>query len=73
MPHMSVMEEAATKKVLDYPFAAKYCIAINNYKARTLVLHTTNSSSSIVASLPIVSQVFFSFGCCILQAGIASF
>jgi hypothetical protein len=53
------MEEAATKKVLVYPFATKYCIAVNNYKALELVLHMTNSSSSVAALLPIFSKVFF--------------
>jgi hypothetical protein len=67
---VSVMKEAATKKVLDYLSAAKYCIAVNNYKARALVLHTTSFSSSIAASLSVVSQVFFPFGRT-LQAGIA--
>ena len=65
------MEEAATKKILDDPSAAKYCVAVNNYKAQALVLHTTSSSSSAAASLPVISRVFFSFGCN-LQAGIAS-
>jgi hypothetical protein len=47
------------KKVLDYPFAAKDCVAVNNYKTRALVLLTTSSSSSVVALLRIVSRVFF--------------
>jgi hypothetical protein len=72
MPHVSVMEGVATKKVLDYPSAARSCVAVNNYKARALVLHTTSSSSSVATSLPIVSQVFFSFGYDTLQAGITS-
>ena len=65
------MEEAATKKVLNYPSAAKYCVAVNNYKAQAQVLHTTSSSSSVAASLPVTSRIFFSFGCD-LQAGSAS-
>jgi hypothetical protein len=70
MPHVRAMEDVVAKKVLDYPSAARSCVAVNNYKAQALVLHTTSSSSSVAASLPIVSQVFFPFGYGTLQAGI---
>jgi hypothetical protein len=62
MPYINVMEEVATKKVLDQPSVAKNCVAVNNYKARALVLHTINSSSSVTTLLPIIFQVFFSCG-----------
>jgi hypothetical protein len=67
------MEEAKTMKVLNYLFIAKYCITVNNYKARALVLHTTSSSYSLAALLPIISQIFFLFGYYTLQADIAPF
>ena len=66
------MEEAATKKILNDPSVAKYCVAVNNYKAQALILHTTSSSSSAAASLPVISRVFFSFGYGTLQVGITS-